>query len=407
MSDASPGRDAPLRLALYAGVCVRHDAISNSLRLKLDVVDQWRAEGRNIAAAAFVHVSDVGDPRIYDVASVAELFSIPAFCAADLHIFEFGIYYPLFDAVFALPSDARIAAVYHNVTPPHLADDHTTRQVLERSLLQRYNLMRADCVAANSEYSREELIALGFDPGRVSVMPLPAAHRPVPLARDRASGPVELLFVGRFVRAKGVLDLLQAMRRLGQLGHRGLRLTLAGNPGLSSHGVLADIEELLANGLAGEVRFVPAPDDAALAALYASSDVFVIPSYHEGYCVPVIEALAAGCQVVAYDSSNLPFVLGGLGALVPTGDVAALAATLADVSQRIRAARQGQRPVRVLTTGGELDEAEWLHRVAAHLRRHSHRAFEDSFAELLIRLIGDASPVGKVTPLLATMSEAR
>jgi glycosyltransferase involved in cell wall biosynthesis len=405
MIDDSPGRGAPLRLALYAGVCVRHDAISNSLRLKLDLVDRWRAEAENVVAAAFVHVSDVDDPRIHDVASVAELFSIPAFCAADLHIFEFGIYYPLFDAIFALPSDARIAAVYHNVTPPDLADDEATRRALERSLWQRYNLTRADHVAANSEFSREELIALGFDPGRVSVMPLPAAQQSAPVAGVRTSGPVELLFVGRFVRAKGVLDLLQAMQTVVRLGDGGIRLTLAGNPGLSSPGVLAEIDELLANGLADAVRFVPAPDDAALAALYASSDVFVIPSYHEGYCVPVIEALSAGCQVVAYDSSNLPFVVGGLGALVPTGDVAALAATVADVADRIRAAREGRRPVRVLTARGDLDEAEWRRRVAAHLRRHSHQAFEESFTELLSRSMG-YSPVGEMRRPLA-VSEAR
>lgn len=403
MSDGSARWGTPLRLALYAGVCVRHDAISNALRLKLDLVERWQAQGHNVAATAFVHGSDVDDPRVYDVATAAELFSIPAFCAADLHVFEFGIYYPLFDVIFALPSDARIGVVYHNITPPNLADDGSTRRALERSLWQRHNLARAVRVAANSEFTRQELIAFGVDPARLSVLPLPAGHEPATVAPERKSGPVELLFVGRFVRAKGVLDLLHAMRTLNRRGHRDVRLTLVGNPRLSSPGVLAAIDDLLANGLAGSVRVLPAADDAALAELYARSDVFVIPSYHEGYCVPVIEALSARCQVVAYDSSNLPFVLGGLGALVPTGDVAALATTLAEVSDRILASRERGEPVRVLTPRGEMDEAVWLREVVSHLQRHSHRAFEESFAGFLGDLAG--LPFVPPTPVLARALE--
>jgi glycosyltransferase involved in cell wall biosynthesis len=66
------------------------------------------------------------------------------------------------------------------------------------------------------------------------------------------------------------------------------------------------------------------------------ADLFVLPTYHEGFCVPVLEALASGCKVIAYDNSNLPSITGGFAQLSPTGDVSALsksiAATLAEVS---------------------------------------------------------------------------
>src|SRR5688572_6913019 len=90
----------PLRLALYSGVCLRHDAISNSLRLKLDVVDGWNASGAAISATAFVHRTDYDDERVVTINSVADLLRQPGFLEADIHIFEFGIRYPLFDAVF-------------------------------------------------------------------------------------------------------------------------------------------------------------------------------------------------------------------------------------------------------------------------------------------------------------------
>jgi glycosyltransferase involved in cell wall biosynthesis len=64
--------------------------------------------------------------------------------------------------------------------------------------------------------------------------------------------------------------------------------------------------------------------------ILAEADVFVLPTYHEGFCVPVLEALASGCCVVTYDNSNLPAISGGLTSLVSTGDISALAATIAD-----------------------------------------------------------------------------
>ena len=50
--------------------------------------------------------------------------------------------------------------------------------------------------------------------------------------------------------------------------------------------------------------------------------------------MPVLEALASGCKVISYDNSNLPAISGGLAQLVPTGDVAALAAAIADAAPR-------------------------------------------------------------------------
>ena len=65
-------------------------------------------------------------------------------------------------------------------------------------------------------------------------------------------------------------------------------------------------------------------------------DIFVLPTHHEGFCVPILEALVSGCRVIAYDNSNVTSISGGLGTLVLTGDVRALsdaiARTVGDVS---------------------------------------------------------------------------
>lgn len=368
----------PLRLALYSGVCVRHDAISNSLRLKLDLADRWRRSGVAVTARAFVHrTDDDHDERLVALSSVSDLVRHPVFLEADVHIFEFGIHYPLFDAVFLLPSTTPVGAIYHNITPPELADDPATRAILEQSLVQRHNLSRARLIATVSEYSNRELAGMGFPPDRLCMLPLPSARLPaVTDPGTKVPGPVELLYVGRFVRAKGVIDLLRAVAALsGRADLPAFRLTMAGNPALSSTDVLAEINDLRSVALADTVRIVSAPGDLELANLYARADVFVIPSYHEGYCVPVIEALEAGCEIVGYDSSNLPFIVGDLGTLVPTGDVEALTEELAGVIGRLSRSPEGE----------EATEERW-HRIRTHLAPYSQQAFETGFVSFVERL---------------------
>jgi glycosyltransferase involved in cell wall biosynthesis len=84
-------------------------------------------------------------------------------------------------------------------------------------------------------------------------------------------------------------------------------------------------------GLEDAVTFTGYATDAAVAAAYATSDVLVVTSEHEGFCVPVVEAMAAGLPVVAFDQGAVPEVLGGAGVLVTSRDAFALAGAIADV----------------------------------------------------------------------------
>jgi glycosyltransferase involved in cell wall biosynthesis len=65
------------------------------------------------------------------------------------------------------------------------------------------------------------------------------------------------------------------------------------------------------------------------------ADLFVLPTYHEGFCVPIIEALASGCRVISYDNSNVPDVSAGFAKLVETGNKAALTQAMSDVIDEI------------------------------------------------------------------------
>ena len=167
---------------------------------------------------------------------------------------------------------------------------------------------RVRAAGAVSAYNAEELEALGFpEPAVLGVMrsPLPAAPRP-----PSGGGPARLLFVGRGIPNKAQHHLLLASAALRDAGIDHV-LDLVG-----SWGAARAYEEHCrtlaeALGLERHVRFRGSVSDVVLAAHYAAADVFLCLSDHEGFCVPLVEAMAAGLPVVAYASTAIPETVAG------------------------------------------------------------------------------------------------
>jgi glycosyltransferase involved in cell wall biosynthesis len=105
-------------------------------------------------------------------------------------------------------------------------------------------------------------------------------------------------------------------------------LLVVGKPAIAAYDVALHrfVAEL---GLSDAVTFAGHASDATVAAAYAQADVLVVTSAHEGFCVPVTEAMAVGLPVVAYAQGALPEVLGDAGVLVDSMDPYRLAATIA------------------------------------------------------------------------------
>jgi glycosyltransferase involved in cell wall biosynthesis len=383
------------RVALYNGVFVRHDAISDSLGHKLTILAALADAGVPVHPVVFTHDSDSPDPAVHPGRHVFDVLASPEFRGSDLHWYEFGIAYGLFNTVFAVPPGRPVLAVYHNVTPLELVTDPDSRQAVQRSLVQRHNLEVADHVACVSPLNRDDLVALGMAPERLSVLPLPPAVAPRlegrPFQAQRHAGePVQLLFVGRFVRAKGLIDLVEAAAALLQRGVDGFHLTLVGNPAFADPPTRTELDGLhRRHGLRRHVSIVGRAEHDQLAELYASTDALVLPSYHEGYCVPVIEALGRGCYVIASTAGNLPAVAGGLGTLVAPGDVAALADAIEGFVGAVRAARTEGAPARLATDWGPLPEDQWRDRVLTHLEGHSLSHYRRGVLDLLARYLPD------------------
>jgi len=382
-------------VALYNGVFVRHDAISDSLGHKLAILSALAAAGVPVEPVVFTHHSDSTDPAVQPGRGAFDVLTSPAFWDADLHWYEFGIAYEMFNTMFSVPPGRPILGVYHNVTPLDLVTDPKSRQAVQRSNVQRHNLEMADHVVCDSELNRDDLLAIGVDGERLSVLALPPGVPPKRAGRRLQAGrdprePVQLVFVGRFVRAKGLIDLIEAVAVVAQRGADHFHLTLVGNPAFADQPTHDELEGLRRrHGLSAHVSVAGPEERDQLAALYDSADALVLPSYHEGYCVPVIEALGRGCYVIASSAGNLPAIVGGLGALVEAGDVTALADAIEAFVGAVGAARTTGAPALLETDEGPLPEDEWRERVARHLEGHSLAQYRRGVLDLLARFLPD------------------
>lgn len=134
-----------------------------------------------------------------------------------------------------------------------------------------------------------------------------------------------LLFVGTLEPRKNVATLIDAYARLVDAGRSMPRLVLAGRATPDARGLLDAIQR---PPLAGHVEHRGYVPTAERERLYAGARLFVMPSFDEGFGLPVLEAMSAGIPVVASTGGSLPEVLGDAGALVEPSDVQGLAAAI-------------------------------------------------------------------------------
>jgi alpha-1,3-rhamnosyl/mannosyltransferase len=184
----------------------------------------------------------------------------------------------------------------------------------------------ARLVTAISEYTRTELRDhLGVPDERVAVTPPAVDPDPAPVG---AMDVVSLYRLDRpwFVypaityRHKDHATVVRAMADVPDS-----LLVLTGGPGPAEQHVTELVAEL---GLADRIRRTGRIDFAQLDALYRGAVACVFPSRFEGVGIPVLEAMARSCPVIAADATALPFVVGSAGDLVPVGEPPAWAAAM-------------------------------------------------------------------------------
>jgi glycosyltransferase involved in cell wall biosynthesis len=228
---------------------------------------------------------------------------------------------------------------YHNLTPARFYEAYEPANAANLAVASRElrRLARQVRVAiADSEFNAADLREMGVEDVRVVPPYLSRGMRADPdpatlAALEAGRTGIDLLFVGRIVPNKAHQHLVRMMAAMRAAIDPGARLHVVGPPGPETYRrVLMGLVERL---VPGGVVFTGAVSDAELAAHYRHADAYVSLSEHEGFGVPLVEAMRAELPIVAYDAGAVGETLGGTGVLLRTVDPTVVAEVVARVAR--------------------------------------------------------------------------
>ncbi len=228
-----------------------------------------------------------------------------------------------------------LICVYHNITPPefffpfhpHLARlcHHGRRELAAFAARSVLGL-------GDSEFNRRELEAAGFRATGVLPIVLDWARYdepPSPVMTRRLEGfeGPTVLFVGRMVPNKKIEDLLTSFAAFQRHHQPESRLLLVGDS-IGHERYLRRLLELVHSLRVRNVIFTGQVTQGDLIAAYQNSQAFLCLSEHEGFCVPLLEAMHFGLPVVAFNAAAIPETLAGGGLLLDHKDPRIVASAL-------------------------------------------------------------------------------
>jgi glycosyltransferase involved in cell wall biosynthesis len=307
----------------------------------------------------------------HEVRDAAEL--PPSVRPADVLLLHLSIGSPVNDLFRGLA--CRKAILYHNITPARYFDwvrPETARQ-LRKGLEQLRALAgAAEVNLADSAFNARELEEAGY--GRVRVFPLlldrarmagPADPAEVRGFRD---GKTNVLFVGRCAPNKRIEDVLAVFAHFQRAEEPDSRLILVGSwAGTEKYYCL--LQPLVRNLGLRDVVFRGSVPQPVLQAAYEAADLFLCMSEHEGFCIPLLEAMDRGVPVVALAAAAVPETMDGAGVLAGQKDFPEMAALLGRLHR--------DRPLRARVVAGQRE------RVARYFARDLAGELRESLAPLL------------------------
>jgi L-malate glycosyltransferase len=287
----------------------RGDAVGDSAR-------RVRAMLRRMGHESELYAITIDD----DLRDAVRPFDDPASRRADVTILHFAVPSAMTEA-FAGVGGVRVLQ-YHNITPAHFLAPYDAH-LADLARRGRHELAElagtVHLALGDSEYNRAELERLGF--GQTGVLPIAVDTRRITLAPPRPAledalddGLDNILFVGRIAPNKRIEDHV----RLAALYHRLVspdsRFVFVGRMDIVP-GYHAAVRALIDQcGLPGDrFLFTGAVPDEDLATYYRMASVYLSLSEHEGFCVPLVEAMAADVPILAYAAAAVPDTLGGAG----------------------------------------------------------------------------------------------
>lgn len=246
---------------------------------------------------------------------------------SDVLLLHFSFYDAMAEKLSALP--LRRILVYHNITPGFFFRDVGMKDFADacdegRKQLKRIAPNFSEAVG-DSECNSQELVKLNYQ--KVATIPVLLdlesfrnGQIDVQLYHKiRSEADVNILFVGRFVPNKRIERLFKIVERHKKFFPLNVRLHLVGK--IWSEEYFATLIQRAAElGISANITFHQLVDTRTLKTLYAAATAFVSMSDHEGFMVPIVEAFASGCPVIALNRAAVGETAGGAGLLIDKPD---------------------------------------------------------------------------------------
>ncbi len=275
--------------------------------------------------------------------------------------------------------DDNLVVNYHNVTPAEYFAPWDNALALHQ-VIARHECgllsSRASLAVAVSEFNRVELEELGYErtvviPPSSAVGRSASADQSARLTRRYPGGDLKAtrwLSVGRLAPNKAIEDTMTALLAFRIRHDPDATLTVIGKPAVASY-TRALKEYSVTLGLSDAVSFEGSVSASKLDEAYRLSEVFVSTSEHEGFCLPLVEAMANDLPIVGCKNAAIPEVLGDAGTLVDGNDPVVIADAVARILR---------------------DDALWRRHVDAGEKRLADLDLESAGARLVDLLIQTA-----------------
>jgi glycosyltransferase involved in cell wall biosynthesis len=303
-----------MTIAILTPSITTGDAVSN------DVLGMYQVLRERDRVRIFAEGWSINEPRIRPSTELKSFLGKPD----DILIYHYSRgWQPGLDMLDQLR--CRKVIKYHNVTPPEFMASYSSdlMAMCKEGRRQLEPIARSNCVLflSASAYNMRELIAAGA-PADKSFVVAPFHHvdrlnsieADPRVVKQYQNGSVNIFTVGRVAPNKGHVALIQAFAAYHRDYNQNSRLIIVGKEETR----LAKYSNLLRRlirrlGLKHAVSFAGGVSDHELKAYYQVADVFLTTSEHEGFCVPLVEAMAMRVPIAAYASSAIPETVGSAG----------------------------------------------------------------------------------------------
>ncbi len=237
----------------------------------------------------------------------------------DIVIYHFGEWCSLLREF--LDIKCKKVLMYQNVTFPHFYAGINDDISLNCSKAQKYVRNSASCfikALTPSLFSQNELINMGWNSEDVYLLPLPVSLEKKNVTEKKKNEERTFLFVGRMVPNKKIEDVIRVFDFYRRNYYKNSYLKLVG--GNSKDIYYRSLCKYIEKNNIKNVEFTGRVTDEKLEEMYRTSDVYLCMSEHEGFCMPLIEAMGYEIPVVAYNATAVPDTMGDAGVLLDSKD---------------------------------------------------------------------------------------